>query len=70
MRRWMLLVVAVSFLSFLSGCKHRGSSHGICDCDVGDHCSTRAPWVRNAPPVTTKIVTPPTKLPEGKKKDL
>ena len=68
MRRLMLLV-AVGILGSLAGCKliH---SHGVCDCEDDDHCYTRAPWIRLAPPTsapTEAIPTPPTKMPDGKK---
>jgi len=27
------------------------TTHGVCDCAVDEHCSSRAPWIRMAPPV-------------------
>jgi len=50
-------------------------SHGICDCEVDDYCTSRSPWIRTgatmAPPVET-IPAPsvPAKLPDGKTKKL
>jgi hypothetical protein len=26
-------------------------THGVCDCEVDEYCSSRAPWIRMAPPV-------------------
>ena len=49
--------------------------HGICDCDIDDHCLTRSPWVRYAPvalgiPVqplpVEPLPVPPKELPKGK----
>jgi hypothetical protein len=43
-------------------------AHGVCDCVIEDHCSSRSPWIRNmtaAGPV--EMVQPPAKLPDGKK---
>ena len=71
MRRMMLWLIAVGFLGSLAGCCNIMHSHGICDCEEDDHCATRQPWVRcGAPTPAETIVTPPTKLPEKKKKDL
>jgi hypothetical protein len=67
MRRLMLLLVAVSFLGFMTGCRssqcggcgsggqggHGINSHGVCDCEFDDHCFERAPWTRYAPPATS-----------------
>ena len=44
MRRFLLSVVALSFLSALVGCKCV-TTHGVCDCVADDHCSTRQPWI-------------------------
>ena len=69
MRRMMMLVIAVGFLGSMAGC-HWMHSHGICDCEVDDHCSTRSPWVRYALPISSSsevIPNPPLKLPDGKK---
>jgi hypothetical protein len=46
MRRVFLSVLSLSGLA-LVGCDHV-CSHGVCDCDFDDHCSTRAPWVHMA----------------------
>jgi hypothetical protein len=71
MRRMLFLLVAVSFLGSLVGCKLM-HSHGVCDCEEDYHCADRAPWVRMAPPITTpaEAVPAPKKLPETTKKDL
>jgi hypothetical protein len=72
MRRMMFLLVAVSFLGSLAGCKLM-HSHGVCDCEQDNHCADRAPWVRTGPPITMAsepIATPPTKTPDVPKKDL
>ena len=45
MRRLMLILVALSFLGAMSGCKH-ACSHGMCDCEYDDYCSSRSPWIR------------------------
>jgi hypothetical protein len=65
----MLLLVAVGFLGSVTGC-HRSHSHGICDCEFDDHCRERAPWLRLSAPSAAETVAPPTKLPDGKKRDL
>ncbi len=70
MRRWMLFFAVVVFVGSLAGCKCRSFSHGVCDCEIDNHCHTRAPWTRNAPPMTGEIIAAPSKMPEGKKKDL
>ena len=86
MRRMMVLLVAVSFLGALAGCRcssgcgscggggaggHAINAHGVCDCEMDDHCFERAPWTRYAPPASAtpseSIPIPATKLPDGKK---
>jgi len=71
MRRMMFLLVAVSFLGSLVGCKliH---THGVCDCEEDNNCRDRSPWVQFAAPTTTssEAVPVPKKLPETTKKDL
>jgi hypothetical protein len=69
MRRLMLLLVGVSLLSMLAGC-HCFHTHGICDCEEDDHCSSRSPWVHPMAPAPESIPMPeptPAKLPDGKK---
>jgi hypothetical protein len=70
MRRLMLLVIAVGFFSSLAGCQCRSFSHGVCDCEYDNHCASRAPWLKDTPPVTSERIQPPTRLPDGTKKDL
>lgn len=71
MRRMMFLLVAVSLLGSLAGCKLT-HSHGVCDCYEDNHCADRAPWVQIAPTVTSpsEAVPAPKKLPDATKKDL
>jgi hypothetical protein len=42
MRRLFLSVLGLAGLG-LAGC-HHVCSHGVCDCEIDDHCCTRAPW--------------------------
>ena len=64
MRRLILSLLGVSSLAIFAGCHtcspgcntglgghSRSTSHGVCDCEVDDHCSSLTPWVRLAPPV-------------------
>jgi hypothetical protein len=71
MRRLMLMLIAIGLLGgSLAGC-HTAHSRGICDCEEDDHCLERQPWLRLGVPSTSEsIPTPPSKLPDGKKKDL
>ena len=66
MRRMMLILVALSFIGPLAGCR---TSHGVCDCEHDDHCSTRAPWLGHGSvaPAGEMIVAPATALRDGKK---
>jgi len=59
------------------GAGDRSHSHGICDCEHDDYCSSRTPWVRHgytgiatpaSAPITEVIPAAPTKLPNGKMK--
>jgi hypothetical protein len=70
--------LAVALLGSLGCCHH---SHGVCDCEEDNYCASRAPWIQHggagggviqssAPMSIPEVVVPPTKLPEGKKKDL
>ena len=48
--------------------------HGICDCEIDDHCLTRAPWIRFTPvslgtPIEA-VPVPPKELPKVLPKDL
>ena len=43
--------------------------HGICDCDIDDHCSMRAPWIRFAPIGAAGYNTPVEAIPEPAAKD-
>jgi hypothetical protein len=71
--RTFLMTAALVAIGSLAGCMHT-HSHGICDCDLDDHCTSRSPWVRTntmAAPVQTapvEKVAPPQKLPDVKKK--
>jgi hypothetical protein len=69
MRHFMLLLVGVGLLSLLTGCCNCFHSHGICDCEEDDHCSSRSPWVHgSATGLPEAIGEPmPAKLPDGKK---
>ncbi len=60
MRRLILSLLCVSWLAIFAGCHstcnqgcnkgcHAGCTHGVCDCEFEDHCSSRTPWVRHAP---------------------
>ena len=70
MRRLMLLLAVVGFIGSLAGCRIM-RTHGVCDCAEDNHCAERAPWLRTeAPSAPEKVTNPPSKLPEGKKKDL
>jgi hypothetical protein len=45
-------------------------THGVCDCEMDDHCSSRSPWIRNASPASppaAEVVQPPANLPDGNK---
>ena len=72
MRRLMLILVALSFLGSMSGCKH-ACPHGMCDCEYDDHCATRSPWMRYSGPSTSLaapvegIPAAAHAMPEGKK---
>jgi hypothetical protein len=68
MRRMMVFLVGVSLLSMLAGC-NCFHSHGICDCEDDDHCSSRSPWIRgNGMPAAESMPAPEAlKLPDGKK---
>ena len=79
MRRTLFSLIAVGLLGTL-GCCHT-HSHGICDCENDNHCESRAPWIQHGGAGTIihssanttmpeTVVVPPTKLPDGKKKDL
>ena len=68
MRTWMLLIVTIGLLSTSVGCK-RIWTHGVCDCEMDNHCYTRTPWPI-APKTTTtpgEAIPGPAKLPDGKK---
>jgi hypothetical protein len=75
--RTLIVSAVLVFLGSLVGCGHT-HSHGICDCEFEDYCTSRSPWVRGgvmvAPaggaPVVVEKVAPPSKLPDVKKKDL
>ena len=85
MRRFMLLLIAVGSLGSLVGCNSCGRGgcsglgggsgshsvmHGICDCELDNHCRDRSPWVQMGVPVTQAseaVPAPPMKLPDGKK---
>lgn len=70
MRRLLFSFLGVGFIVSLAGC-HITQSHGVCDCDVDNHCYTRSPWLRQTPPtMESEPIESPAKLPEGKKKDL
>ncbi|MCI0376658.1 MAG: hypothetical protein L0215_03550 [Gemmataceae bacterium] len=47
MRRLLFSLFALCFMGALAGCC---TSHGVCDCDFEDHCSTRAPWIQVSSP--------------------
>ena len=75
MRRTMLFLLAVSFLGSMTGCCLT-QTHGMCDCDFEDHCSSRAPWTRYGPQVAPQVAPtseaipapiPAKALPDGKK---
>ena len=42
MRRVLFGLLAAGLAGIVAGCCH---SHGNCDCDVDDYCSSRAPWL-------------------------
>jgi hypothetical protein len=48
MRRF-LSVLGLFALGAFAGCHHT-CTHGVCDCEMDDHCFTRAPWVKYAAP--------------------
>ena len=70
-----------------NGCKFAGGgghvsgnlahSHGICDCEYDDYCSSRSPWVRHGgvtpvglPVAPVEPIPAPSKLPDPKLKRL
>jgi len=80
--RATILAIAASVLVGLSGC-HWMHSHGVCDCEFDDYCSSRTPWVRSTgmPPAIVNGTIPstpsepipapaPSKLPDVKTKKL
>lgn len=81
--RATILGIAASVLVGLSGC-HWMHSHGVCDCEYDDYCTSRTPWVRSTgmpPPVVSSTPGPisepipapapaPSKLPDVKTKKL
>ena len=70
--RHLTLIAAAMFLACLAGCKH-SHSHGICDCELDDHCSSRSPWIRYSPALDPPVETAPAPakaLPAVPKKDL
>jgi hypothetical protein len=69
MRRLLFLLIACGLLGSVAGC-NLTHTHGICDCDIDDHCLERAPWLRTGVPSVGETVPLPSKLPDGKKKDL
>lgn len=70
MRRIMLCLMAVGLFGLVGGC-HSMHSHGICDCEQDDYCSSRQPWALHGAPISGETIqTPPVKLPDVKKKDL
>ena len=64
MRHLMLSLFVVSLLFSMAGCH---TSHGVCDCVIDDHCSSRSPWIRLGGPVPESIPAPMV-LPEVKNK--
>ncbi|MCI0641808.1 MAG: hypothetical protein L0Y72_20510 [Gemmataceae bacterium] len=51
MRRLLFSLFALCFMGAMAGCC---TTHGVCDCDFEDHCSTRAPWIQvSAPSAST-----------------
>lgn len=63
MRRAMLSLVAVGFLTVLAGCKIT-QAHGVCDCDIDNHCYTRTPWpIAGAPVVLPAVPAEPIPAP-------
>ena len=69
MRSLMMMIVSVAMLSSMLGCQ-RSWTHGVCDCDMDNHCFTRTPWPIARAAVMAPgeaIPAPATKLPDGKK---
>jgi hypothetical protein len=67
MRRTLFSVLALGMLGLSVGCK-TSSTHGVCDCEVDDHCATRQPWVAHGPgaaPHGTSVGTLGAPLPTG-----
>jgi hypothetical protein len=66
MRRLLFSALALSWLGLLTGC-HCITSHGVCDCDIDDHCASRQPWVAMgaAPALGTPVEYAPAPLPKG-----
>ena len=75
--RTLIVSAVLVLVGSLVGCC-ASHSHGICDCEFEDYCTSRSPWVRGsvmaAPigtaPIVVEKVNPPSKLPDVKKKDL
>lgn len=66
MRRFVFSLLAFA-LVLTTGCKHV-CMHGVCDCEIDDHCCSRQPWVNAAavplPPVLgAPIEAPPRAMP-------
>jgi hypothetical protein len=60
--------MAAGLFGLLSGCCH---THGVCDCDLDDHCYTRQPWIHHPgiAPVSHALPIPhgePAPLPKTK----
>lgn len=67
MRRVLFSLLALSLMTVVAGCCH---THGVCDCDIDDHCFTRQPWLRHggvAQPIAGEAAAAPVRerMPAG-----
>jgi len=64
----MLSIFVVGALISLVGCSNCNFTHGICDCQVDDYCTSRSPWLRyNSTPTDVVETIPAPATPEIRK---
>jgi hypothetical protein len=64
MRRLMLSMLVVSALISMVGCQCIWT-HGICDCEPDEYCSSRSPWIMHGSTAAVPSYTVPATIPES-----